>query len=282
MSYQQITDPAVDAYATLAPFYDRFTGGYEHDHAYDRWLARIEERALALGLCGRRAFDIACGTGKSLAPLLDRGYEVTGCDLSPAMVHEAQRKYADHGADLFVADMRALPPVGTFDLVTCIDDAINYLLSPEELVDAFQSVASMLAPRGIYAFDVNSLRTYRTTFAQTFLREDAGGFFSWQGEATTPIAAGDVASATIEAFLETDDQVWRRVSSRHIQRHHPAARIHDALAAAGLECVAALGQRPGFRLEDHVDEAEHIKVVYFARLLSFREGGESTMDLIGG
>ncbi len=41
MSYQQITNPALDAYATLAPFYDRFTGGYVHDHAYDLSLIHI-------------------------------------------------------------------------------------------------------------------------------------------------------------------------------------------------------------------------------------------------
>ena len=69
-------------------------------------------------------------------------------------------------------------------------------------------------------------------------------------------------------------------SSRHVQRHHPATTIHDALEAAGLECVGVAGQRPGGQLYDYVDEAEHIKVVYFARLRGARKGGEPLMEVI--
>jgi SAM-dependent methyltransferase len=278
MSQHQIADPALDAYAGLAPFYDRFTAGC----AYDSWLAQIEQRARVLGLAGRRVLDIGCGTGESFGPLLDRGYEVTGCDLSPEMIEEAVRKFDGRVQDLLVADMRELPPLGSFDLVTCIDDAINYLLSAEELVDTFRGVAGLLAADGVFAFDVNCLSTYRTAFAETFVREDDGGLFCWRGEAETPIAPGDVASATIEGFLETDDGLWQRVSSRHVQRHHPPDTIRDALAAAGLECVDAAGQRPGCRLDDYVDEAEHIKVVYFARLPAHPRGGESAMQIIKG
>ncbi len=261
MSYLEITDPARCAYAALAPFYDRFTAGQDYHH----WLAQIESRAVDLGLTGRRALDVACGTGTSFAPLLDRGYEVSACDLSFEMVDQARAKFAGRLEDLFVADMRELPALGEFDLVTCLDDAINYLLSTEELTATFRGISQVLAPGGVFVFDVNSLRTYRTTFAQTFLLEDDGGLFCWHGEATAPIEPGDAASARIEAFIETDDALWERVSSRHVQRHHPPGRIRAALAAAGLECAASAGQRRGGRLEDLVDETDHIKVVYFAR-----------------
>ena len=260
MNYLEIADPARCAYAALAPYYDRFTGHQDYRH----WLAQIESRAVALGLGGRRALDVACGTGTSFAPLLDRGYEVSACDLSPEMVDQARAKFDGRLEDLFVADMRELPAGGEFDLVTCLDDAVNYLLAPDDLLATFQSVARRLAPGGIFVFDVNSLLTYRTAFAQTFIREDDGGLFCWHGEATGPIEPGDAASARIEAFIETDDALWERVSSRHVQRHHPSGTIRAALDSAGLEHLASTGQRPGGRLEDHVDEAEHIKVVYFA------------------
>ncbi len=276
MSHQQTTDPALDAYAPFAAYYDRFTAGGD----YDRWLAQIEQRALSCGLAGRRLLDIGCGTGKSFAPLLERGYAVSGCDLSLEMLTQALHKFAHQVEQLFVADMRNLPALGVFDLVTCIDDAVNYLLSEDDLVDAFRSVARVLSPSGIYAFDVNSLHTYRTAFAETYVNEDDGGLFCWRGEATAPVEPGDVASATIEAFLETDGGLWERVSSRHVQRHHPATTIHDALEAAGLECVGVAGQRPGGQLYDYVDEAEHIKVVYFARLRGARKGGEPLMEVI--
>src|SRR5947209_7336413 len=105
MSYLETPNQVQDAYATLAAHYDRFMAGA----AYDTWLDQIEARARALGLTGRRVLDIACGTGNSFAPLLARGYEVTGCDLSQEMLDQARRKFADQVEDLFVTDMRALP-----------------------------------------------------------------------------------------------------------------------------------------------------------------------------
>jgi SAM-dependent methyltransferase len=261
MRYQTAVDTARFPYATLAPYWDRFTAAYD----YDLWLARIEERATALGVFGNRLLDVGCGTGKSFAPMLARGYDVTACDISEEMVDEARAKYADEVTEVFVADMRELPACGRFDLVTCIDDALNYLLSDDDLVAAFQGVADVLAPGGVYAFDVNTLKTYRTAFAQTFVREDPGGLFCWRGEAQPTFEPGDSASATIEMFVEHEDDVWQRVTGRHVQRHHQQAVIVDALQAAGLECAAVVGQWPGCLFDDTVDEAAQIKLVYFAR-----------------
>jgi SAM-dependent methyltransferase len=261
MRYQTASDPAQDAYTTFAPYYDRFTADYE----YDGWLAQIDDRAHALGVFGRRLLDVGCGTGKSFAPLLGRGYEVTACDISPEMVDLARRKFGGLVDDIFVADMRALPADGAFDLVTCLDDGVNYLLSDEQLVAAFQGVADVLAPGGVYAFDVNSIRTFQTAFAQTFVREVPGALFCWRGEAEPTIEPGGSTSATIEMFIEDEDDVWQRITSRHFQRHHRPAAIRAALASAGLECASVVGQWPGGRLDDRVDEDAQIKLVYFAR-----------------
>ena len=52
-------------------------------------------------------------------------------------------------ADVHVADMRRLPVFGEFDLITCIDDAINHLLEPEEVSDALAAMRENLAPGGL-------------------------------------------------------------------------------------------------------------------------------------
>ena len=171
------TEPhqAAAAYDVLAPYYDHFTAGY----AYEPWIAAIERRALRLGLRGRRALDLACGTGNSTGPLLARGYSVLACDISPAMIEQARRKYPQHADSFLVADIRDLPNLGEFDLVLCLDDAINYLLSQRELEEAFGSVARLLSPSGVFAFDVNSLRTYRTSFAEDTVREGDGVLLAW-------------------------------------------------------------------------------------------------------
>src|SRR5262245_4528433 len=125
---------AREAYDGLAPDYDILTA----DYPYERWLAQLETLARAHGLQGTDVLDVACGTGKSFLPLLDRGWNVVGCDISPAMLALAAAKAP--GARLVQADMRALGALGEFDLVTCLDDALNYLLEPHELQAALAGI----------------------------------------------------------------------------------------------------------------------------------------------
>src|SRR3712207_9348177 len=73
--------PALATYEAMAPVYDRFTG----HHDYEDWTRTLEGLALAAGLRGRRLLDAACGSGKSFAPMLARGYDVTRVEISPRM-----------------------------------------------------------------------------------------------------------------------------------------------------------------------------------------------------
>ena len=43
--------------------------------------------------------------------------------------------------------MRELPAFGEFDLVWCLDDAVNYLLSTEELEQALSGMRAQPRPR---------------------------------------------------------------------------------------------------------------------------------------
>src|SRR3954470_6712647 len=143
----QLQDPTCAAYEMLAPFYDSYTREYGHE----AWLANIEAIAVHHGLRGNRLLDVGCGTGKSFLPMLARGYEVTGCDLSQAMVERAREASAG-AAEVVVADARDLPTLGRFDLVTSLDDALNYVLSDEELGMTFAAVARNLRLGGPLIF----------------------------------------------------------------------------------------------------------------------------------
>src|SRR4051794_27403687 len=150
-------DHALAAYEALAAHYDAFTA----HHDYDAWTRDLEALAVRHSLSGRTLLDIACGTGKSFLPFLDRGYSVVGCDASPAMLARAADKTGGR-VPLYVADMRDLPPLGSFALVTLLDDAVNYLHEPAELTAAFAGVARNLAPDGLALFDANTQHMYGT------------------------------------------------------------------------------------------------------------------------
>ena len=75
---------------------------------------------------------MACGTGKSFLPLLERGFDVTACDQCPAMLDIAASK-VDGRVTFHCRDLRDLDPIGEFDLITCLDDVANYLTEPGDL-----------------------------------------------------------------------------------------------------------------------------------------------------
>jgi SAM-dependent methyltransferase len=251
--------PPADPYDGLAPAYARLTAGYD----YERWLAALLVLARECGLRGRRALDVACGTGSSSLPLLRRGYEVTGVDRSEAMLQRAGERLGA-AVPLVRADMRSLPRVGSFDLVLCLDDAVNHLLSAAELGSALEGMAANLAPGGVLVFDVNTLPTLRAAFSSDWAAEDEDVAVWWRGAGSAGLEAGDTTSAEISV-------VDRRAGGEPAavvvvrERHHPLAEIHDQLWRAGLEAVAVRGQHRGARLDEEADEAVHHKLVVVAR-----------------
>jgi SAM-dependent methyltransferase len=253
-------DHARAAYEALAPDYDAFTA----HHDYASWTRDLEALARRHGLTGRTLLDVACGTGKSFLPYLERGYAVVGCDASPAMLARAAAK-AGGRVPLHVADMRALPGLGAFSLVTLLDDAVNYLHDADELIDAFAGVERNLAPDGIALFDANTRLMYRTFFASTEVVERDGAVMVWRGRCASTAPDGVLAEAALDVFSPEGAGNWRRRHSTHLQRHHGEAVIRMALAAAGLECVTAYGQTPAAAFEPGVDESRHTKAIFLAR-----------------
>ena len=266
---QTPTTPVHETYRRLAPFYDELT----RDHDYDGWTRHLEQAALRYGVRGRRLLDAACGTGKSFIPFLERGYEVTGCDISPEMLAVASAKAP--GADLFAADVRELGHVGEFDLITCLDDAVNYLTGDGDLDLAFASFARNLAEAGVLVFDLNSVATYRTTWARDATLESPELFLAWCGRTGEGFEPGGVAELIVEAFRETSAGVYERVTSHHLERHHPRPAVERALAGAGLAAVGVFGLLPDGSLDTVAlaDEDLHHKLVYFAQRVA--EGGDT-------
>ncbi len=243
------------AYDAMAPVYDAFTAG----HDYEGWLDDVLPYLERCGLGGDRLLDVGCGTGKSFLPMLARGWRVTGCDLSAEMVRLAREKVGE-AARLEVADMRNLPSFGSFDLVWALDDAINYLLSPDELVAALVGMRSNLAPGGLLAFDLNTQLAYRTFFAERHVIERDGLRLIWTGRASADAESGSICEAQFEGG-EAGAQL-------HRQRHFPEAEVRAALAGAGLECLEVLGHGLDGVPTQPLDETIHTKAIYIARAVT--------------
>ncbi|MBS1678607.1 MAG: class I SAM-dependent methyltransferase [Actinobacteria bacterium] len=248
------------AYEQFAPVYDDFTA----HHRYREWIDQLLALGSAHGLRGETALDVGCGTGNSFLPLLALGWQVTAADISPSMVERARAK-AGAEVRIEVADMRELPVYGSFDLVFCLDDAINYLHSQAEMERALRGMAANLAPHGVLIFDSNTLTTYRTFFAERVVVEARDRRLIWQGRTGGRAEPGQISEATFKIeFLasEANPPVPPEV---HRQRHHPEAEIRAALAAAGLEVAGLYGCTTDGVPRRPVDEDVHTKAIYVAR-----------------
>jgi SAM-dependent methyltransferase len=250
-------DATRDTYEALAPSYDDFTLGY--GYRYETWTATLLARAEAEGLQGTRLLDVACGTGFSFIPLLERGWQVTGCDLSPAMIDAARAKVGDR-AELHVADMRELPELGEFDLIWSINSAMNYLLGSKEVTAALAGMRRNLAPQGLVLFDLLSLKTARTFFVDELPIEREGKKFTWRGAlAPEEVAPGVIGGGRLE------EEGKENPADRHRMRHFGEAEVLAAIAAAGLRPVRVLGEKDG-DLHEPLDEEDHPTALYICRL----------------
>jgi SAM-dependent methyltransferase len=248
------------AYEQIAPVYDDFTS----HHDYDTWIGTLLALGASHGLRGNTVLDVGCGTGKGFMPLLGLGWKVTALDISPSMVALARAK-AGPEVRIDVADMRELQTYGSFDLVLCLDDAINYLHTPAELERALGGMAANLAPDGILIFDSNTLTTYRTFFAERVVVEAGGRRMIWQGRTGGQVEPGQISESVFEVEPLTAGSGPAVPPEVHRQRHHPEAEIRATVAAAGLEVVGLYGCTTDGVPRQPVDEDVHTKAIYVAR-----------------
>lgn len=246
----------------MAPLYDDFTA----HHEYEFWTAELLRVLEREGLTGRRLLDVGCGTGKSFLPMLARGWQAAGCDISSAMLELAHQKAGD-AVRLEIADMRDLPCFGEFDLAWALDDAINYLLSVEELEAALAGMRRNLAPSGLLLFDVNELLVYGFYAEGVEVERDGRRFFA-QGTATSKVKPSSLYEfLCYEMPPEGADRSasGRRNISVHRQRHFTQAEVLAALDRAGLDCLNVYGQSTDGIPRQPLDDSVHTKAIYVAR-----------------
>lgn len=89
--------------------------------------------------------NLACGGGKNLWNL-KRSFQVTGLDLSPAMLALARALNPD--VELIEGDMRTFSLGRCFDAIL-IDDGVSHLLTAGDLAATFDAAFRHLAPGGV-------------------------------------------------------------------------------------------------------------------------------------
>lgn len=117
---------------------------YDSKHSFV-WKYGRELIELLAPQKGERILDLGCGTGHLTQQIALTGAEVTGLDISPAMIEQARKNYPD--LEFFQADAAAFESARPFDAVFS-NAALHWMTKPEAVVEC---VAHALQPGGRFA-----------------------------------------------------------------------------------------------------------------------------------
>ena len=208
--------------------------------------AEVEGIASLLGLPpGARVLDLACGHGRHAIPLAERGFEVTGYDLSEVFLARARADAETRGVTVrwVQGDMRALSFEAEFDAVINIFTAFGYFADERDDVETLRRVRRSLAPGGRFLLE-------------TLHRDGLVARFRPQLEYTTSNGTlvrrnyvWDLARGVIEdrvQLVRPDGSQAEYASSLRVRSLH---ELLGLVRRAGLEPVSWYGGLDGSALE---------------------------------
>lgn len=131
------------------PYYYQlyFTRDHEEAAAFiDKLISRLRPSADALML------DVACGKGRHALQLAEKGYDVTGIDLSEDSILEA-RAFETENLHFFQHDMRLPFYINYFDYVFNFFTSFGYFSTQREHDNAIRTIAQSLKKGGTFVID---------------------------------------------------------------------------------------------------------------------------------
>lgn len=139
-----------DAYAT---YYDLFytEKDYDAESAYiDFLLQRYYPNCHEL-------LELGSGTGGHAIRLAERGYRLTGVDISNTMIerarHRAESSSAVQALDFHTGDLRSYTNSKTYDAVLALFHVMSYQTTDSDLESGFQTASKHLKCGGLFIFD---------------------------------------------------------------------------------------------------------------------------------
>lgn len=156
-------------------YVDWFNSPYYHllynNRNYDEANFFINNLCEKLDLkSGSRIWDLACGKGRHAIALCNKGFAVTGTDLSQNSIEEA-RKSENERLHFFVHDMRIPFKTNAFNAVFNLFTSIGYFGNTEDNFSVFKNVAQALEPGGVFVIDFFNSQKVVSSFKSEYLEK---------------------------------------------------------------------------------------------------------------
>lgn len=225
------------SYEYLAGCYDIFTT----DVDYGRWADYLERHFRTGKLPIRTVLDLACGTGSLTCLLAERGYDMTGVDLSAEMLSVAMEKGRELSVEppLFLnQSMDRLDLYDTVDACVCCLDSINYVTRPAVLRRAFQRVHLFLTPGGMFIFDINTPEKLMGLDGQMFMDETEDVACIWRAEYSR---RRRICTYGMDIFTRAEGDLWLREEEVHEEYAYTPEELVSYLEEAGFTDIRQFG-----------------------------------------
>lgn len=221
------------AYDHLAEWFETLND----DCDYTSWSQYFIEGLEKLH-AGRKGLELGCGSGYFCRSLTRAGYDMTGGDISPAMLTVAARKSREEGVNVrfLQLDAQKLPAGEKYDFILAPNDCYNYL--PQSALEAaFRRAAGALKKGGIFWPDISSAYKLRCKVANNILADDR--------EDITYLSFNSLKEDRVETdvtlFVQRPDGAFARYDERHVQYIHETQDVRAALKQAGFEILSVEG-----------------------------------------
>lgn len=235
-------------YGHFSELYDNLM----YDVDYAQMAEFIEKRLKSHNIKDGLVLDLACGTGVLTRLLSDKGYNMTGIDLSEEMLSLARQKSGD-GILYLNQDMSGFELYGTMRAILCTMDGVNYLTQKDDFLKMLKLCNNYLDPDGVLIFDVNSEYKFKNILASnTFVYDSEGVFYTWENE---PDEENSLWDFYLTFFVLDDDGKYLRINEEQTQRVYTDKEIEKLLFEAGFSVI---GKYDGYTKNEPNNKSERI------------------------
>lgn len=146
-----------------SPLYEKLYANRDEQEAAQ--LVELLEDTLPLEECSK-ILDLGCGRGRHAINLNQKGYQVTGIDLSEQAIATAKEKAEDLGLENIRFERRDMrnPLPETFDAIVNLFTTFGYFKTDEENASVLESVRKMLVPEGVFVLDYLNAHQVRKAY----------------------------------------------------------------------------------------------------------------------
>ena len=137
-----------------SPYYHQlyaYRGKQEAADFIDKLISDLQPKP------GATMLDVACGKGRHSMQLADKGFDVTGIDLSRESIREALKNEKEN-LHFYEHDMRLPFWINYFDYVFNFFTSFGYFKTQREHDNAIRTISQALKPGGFFVMDFLNVR----------------------------------------------------------------------------------------------------------------------------